>query len=88
MPQVFHPYADTVARDRFIAIVVVPFVGIGFAYWISALRIRDRPDASRSISQSRSATSITSAGSASIAAIATPASRLPPSPACRRPTPA
>jgi len=36
MPHLFHRYADTVARSVLLAIVVVPFLAIGFAYWISA----------------------------------------------------
>jgi hypothetical protein len=36
MPQIFRPYADTVARALLLAIVIVPFLGIGLAYWISA----------------------------------------------------
>ena len=36
MPQLFGPYADTLARSVLIAIVVVPFLAIGVAYWISA----------------------------------------------------
>ena len=36
MPQIFRPYADSVARSLLLAIVVVPFVTIGVAYWISA----------------------------------------------------
>jgi Cytochrome c7 and related cytochrome c len=36
MPHVFQPYADTVARIILLAIVVVPFLGIGIGYWISA----------------------------------------------------
>jgi Cytochrome c7 and related cytochrome c len=36
MPHLFRPYADTVARSVLIAIVVVPFLAIGVAYWVSA----------------------------------------------------
>jgi hypothetical protein len=36
MPQLFPPYADTVARSVLIAIVVLPFISVAFAYWISA----------------------------------------------------
>ena len=36
MPQLFRPYADTVARFVLVAIVVVPFPAIGVAYWVSA----------------------------------------------------
>ena len=35
MPQLFPPYADTIARFVLIAIVVVPFPAIGVAYWVS-----------------------------------------------------
>jgi hypothetical protein len=34
MPQIFRPYADTVARMLLVAIIVVPFLGIGVAYWV------------------------------------------------------
>jgi Cytochrome c7 and related cytochrome c len=33
MAQIFRPYADTVARVVLAAILVVPFVAIGIAYW-------------------------------------------------------
>jgi hypothetical protein len=36
MPHLFRRYADTIARCVLLAIVVMPFLGIGFAYWISA----------------------------------------------------
>jgi hypothetical protein len=36
MPQLFPPYADTVARSFLVAIVVVPFLVIAIAYWASA----------------------------------------------------
>jgi hypothetical protein len=36
MPQLFQPYADTVARCVLVAIVVVPFLAIGVGYWVSA----------------------------------------------------
>ena len=36
MPQLFPPYADTLARFVLVAIVVVPFPAIGVAYWVSA----------------------------------------------------
>ncbi len=36
MPQLFRPYADTVARSTLIAIPVVPFLAIAVAYWFSA----------------------------------------------------
>jgi cytochrome c7-like protein len=36
MPHLFHPYADTIARSVLLALVVLPFLAIGFAYWISA----------------------------------------------------
>ena len=36
MPQLFRPYADTVARIILVAILVVPFLAIGVAYWLSA----------------------------------------------------
>jgi hypothetical protein len=36
MPQVFHPYADTIARAILLALLVGPFLVIGVAYWISA----------------------------------------------------
>ena len=34
MAQIFRPYADTLARVVLIAILVVPFLAIGIAYWI------------------------------------------------------
>src|SRR6201985_463519 len=36
MPHLFRRYADTIARCVLLAIVVMPFLGIGCAYWISA----------------------------------------------------
>jgi hypothetical protein len=36
MPQLFHPYADTVARIVLFAIVAVPLASIGVGYWLSA----------------------------------------------------
>ena len=36
MPQLFSPYADTVARVVLLAIVVLPFLATGLAYWVSA----------------------------------------------------
>jgi hypothetical protein len=36
MPHLFHPYADTIARTILLAILVVPFLGIGVGYWLSA----------------------------------------------------
>ena len=36
MPQIFRPYADTVVRFVLLAILVVPFLTVGIAYWISA----------------------------------------------------
>jgi hypothetical protein len=36
MPQLFPPYADTVARSVLVAIVVVPFLAIVVSYWVSA----------------------------------------------------
>jgi hypothetical protein len=36
MPHVFHPFADTVVRTVLVAVLVVPFVAIGCAYWLSA----------------------------------------------------
>jgi hypothetical protein len=36
MPQLFPPYADTIARFVLVAIVVMPFPAIGVAYWVSA----------------------------------------------------
>jgi hypothetical protein len=32
MPQIFRPYADTVARLILIAVIIVPFLGVGLAY--------------------------------------------------------
>jgi hypothetical protein len=34
--QIFRPYADTIARVLLLAIVVVPFLAIGLAYWVTA----------------------------------------------------
>jgi hypothetical protein len=34
MAQIFRPYADTVARVVLVAILVVPFLAIGIAYWV------------------------------------------------------
>jgi len=36
MPQIFRPYADTVARALLLAIVIVPFLAIGVGYWVTA----------------------------------------------------
>lgn len=36
MPQLFGPYADTLARSVLVAIVVGPFLAIAVAYWVSA----------------------------------------------------
>jgi Cytochrome c7 and related cytochrome c len=36
MPHLFRPLADTVARSVLVCIVVMPFVAIGLAYWVSA----------------------------------------------------
>jgi Cytochrome c7 and related cytochrome c len=36
MPQIFRPYADSVARSVLIAIVVVPLLLIGLGYWVTA----------------------------------------------------
>jgi hypothetical protein len=36
MPQIFRPYADTVARSILIAVVVLPIIAIGLAYQLSA----------------------------------------------------
>src|SRR5215475_13188813 len=36
MPQLFRPYADTVARCILVGIIVVPIPAIGLAYWVSA----------------------------------------------------
>jgi len=35
MPQIFRPYADTVARAALVAIPTVPLLGIGIAYWFA-----------------------------------------------------
>ncbi len=35
MAQIFRPYADTVARAILLALVVMPFAGVAFAYWIA-----------------------------------------------------
>ena len=78
MPHLFQPYADTVARTVLLAILVGPFLAIGAAYWIVRFANTRPTKRSRSISRCRSATSITSAGWGSIAAIATPQSRHPP----------
>ncbi len=34
MPQIFRPYADTVARATLLAIVIMPFLGTGVAYLV------------------------------------------------------
>lgn len=34
MPQIFRPYADTVARSVMVAILVVPFAAIAIGYWV------------------------------------------------------
>ncbi len=34
MPQIFRPYADTVARTVLVMLLVLPFLGIGVAYWV------------------------------------------------------
>lgn len=34
MPQLFRPYADSIARIVLVSIVVVPFLAIGVAYWV------------------------------------------------------
>ena len=34
MAQIFRPYADTVARVALVAIMMVPFLAIGIAYWV------------------------------------------------------
>ena len=87
MPQIFRPYADTVARAILLALVVMPFAGVVFAYCIAGSEyVTDQTI--RSINQCRSATSITSAGSASTAATATPEWRRPRSQAYRQPIPA
>jgi Cytochrome c7 and related cytochrome c/Class III cytochrome C family len=36
MPQIFRPYSDTVARMVLLAVVVVPFLGIGVAYRVAS----------------------------------------------------
>jgi hypothetical protein len=36
MPQIFRPYADTVARSVLVAIIVVPFLAIAIGYWFIA----------------------------------------------------
>jgi hypothetical protein len=36
MPQLFPPYADTIARSVLVAIVVLPFLVVAVAYWVSA----------------------------------------------------
>jgi hypothetical protein len=36
MPQIFRPYADTIARSLLLSTVILPFLAIGAAYWISA----------------------------------------------------
>jgi hypothetical protein len=36
MPQIFRPYADSVARIVLVAIITVPFVLIGLGYWVTA----------------------------------------------------
>ena len=36
MPQLFPPYADTIARTVLVAIVVVPFAAVAVAFWVSA----------------------------------------------------
>jgi hypothetical protein len=36
MPHLFPPIADTIARTTLLSIVVVPFLGIGVGYWLSA----------------------------------------------------
>jgi hypothetical protein len=36
MPQIFRPYADTIVRSVLLAVVILPFLAIGAAYWISA----------------------------------------------------
>ena len=87
MPQIFRPYADTVVRSVLLAILVVPFLTVGIAYWISASEYVTGRSIT-SISRCRSATSIMSAALGSIAATATPVSRPRRSPACRRPRPA
>ena len=35
MGQIFRPYADTVARAILLAVLVMPFAGVAFAYWVS-----------------------------------------------------
>ena len=34
MPQIFRPYADTLARIVLVGILVSPFVAVGVAYWV------------------------------------------------------
>lgn len=34
MPQLFRPYADSIARIVLVSIIVVPFLAIGIAYWV------------------------------------------------------
>jgi hypothetical protein len=36
MPHLFYPRADTIARSTLLVIIVMPFLAIGFAYWISS----------------------------------------------------
>jgi Cytochrome c7 and related cytochrome c len=36
MPQIFRPYADTIARMLLVSIAVIPFAGVGLAYWVAA----------------------------------------------------
>jgi hypothetical protein len=36
MPHVFHPFADTIARGILVGVLLLPFVAIGIAYWLSA----------------------------------------------------
>jgi hypothetical protein len=36
MPHVFHPFADTIARAILVGVLVLPFIAIGVAYWLSA----------------------------------------------------
>lgn len=36
MPQIFRPYADTVARSVLVAIPAVPLIAIGIAYWFAS----------------------------------------------------
>ncbi len=44
MPQIFRPYADTVARATLLAIVIMPFLGTGVAYLV--MRSEDITDRS------------------------------------------